>query len=268
MEKINLQICLGFLAYIGIFNSISAKETNNLSSADKLIVEGALCFSNRDLEKAIADFTIVIQSNPTNAYALFNRANAYRANGEFKKSIEDFNEFIVLNSTNDLAFKGRASDFAEIGDFDKAINDWNQGLRLKPNDATALAMRGFCYDSKGQFDNAQKDYYQGIKIDSKNASAWNNLGWLRATCPVASMRNGAEAIKAATKACELSNWMKWTRVDTLAAAFAEAGDFQQAIKYQKRALELVKAGDKNVEEIQSRLVLYEQRRPYRQIYKP
>ncbi len=210
-------------------NSVSATETNHLSPSNVLIIEGALQYGDGDLDKAIASFTKVLQFDPTNSLAVFNRASVYRTKGEFKKSISDFNSYIRLNPTNDFAYKNRASAFAAIGEFEKALNDWSEGLRLNPIDATALAMRGFSYEKTGRFSEAQKDYYQAIQIDAKNGSAWNNLGWLRATCPIVSMRNGEEAVNAATKACDFSSWTNWTRLDTLAAAFAEKGDFELAI---------------------------------------
>jgi tetratricopeptide (TPR) repeat protein len=245
-----------------MLNSSFAGETNHLSQADELVFEGALNCTNGNLDNALADFSKAVELDPTNADAIFDRASIYRVKGEFEKSITDLNEYILLNPTNDYAFKTRASDFDRLGKFDEAISNWSEGLRLNPNDANALAMRGFCYNNKEQFNEALKDYYKAIQIDPKNDSAWNNLGWQRATCPIASMRNGKEAVEAATKACDLSNWKKWTRVDTLAAAFAEAGDFQQAVKYQKQALNMYKH-DKAREAMQNRLSLYEKQQPFR-----
>jgi tetratricopeptide (TPR) repeat protein len=263
--KIKLQFSQLFLAFAVIVNSAIAQETNHLSKSDELISQGCTNFVKGDFDKAIVCFTTVIQFEPTNALAIFNRASAYRAKGEYEKSIEDLNKYILFNPTNDLAFKNRASDFQAIGEIDKAISDWNEGLRLNPNDALAaiaFAMRGDCYGRKQQFDESLKDYYQATRIDSKCDSAWNALGWLRATCPVDSMRNGKEAVEAATKACEFSNWMKWGRVDTLAAAFAEAGDFQQAIKFQEQALGLNGANEKERKEMENRLALYQEQKPF------
>lgn len=238
-----------------------------MSQANELVFEGALNCTNGNLDNALADFSKAVELDPTNADAIFDRASIYRVKGEFEKSITDLNEYILLNPTNDYAFKTRASDFDRLGKFDEAISNWSEGLRLNPNDANALAMRGFCYNNKEQFNEALKDYYKAIQIDPKNDSAWNNLGWQRATCPIASMRNGKEAVEAATKACDLSNWKKWTRVDTLAAAFAEAGDFQQAVKYQKQALDMSAKGNRQREAMQNRLSLYEKQQPFRATYK-
>lgn len=264
MKKSRLRIFLILIAIAVTFNSANAEGTNNLSRVDKLMVEGALHFSEGNLDKAIADFSGVIQLNPTNDFAILNRATAYRAKGEFAKSIKDWSKYILLNPTNHLAFQQRASCFAAIDEFDRALGDWNKSLRLDPNDATSLAMRGFCYNNKEQFDEALKDYYQAIQIDPKNASAWNNLGWLRATCPVTSFRNGKEAVEAATKACEFSDWKNWTRVDTLAAAFAEAGDFQQAIKFQEQALNLDETNNDKRKAMKNRLASFQKHQPFRQ----
>jgi tetratricopeptide (TPR) repeat protein len=262
VEKIRLQFSPLVLAFAVFVNSAIAGQTNSLSRSDELIVEGALHFSEGAFDEAIASFSMAIQFDPTNANAIFDRAGVYRAKGKFEKSIADYDKYILLNPTNDLAFKSRASDYAGLGQIDKAIRDWNDRLRLNPNDATALAMRGCDYSKKGQFNDAQKDYYQAIQINSTNASAWNNLGWLRATCPIASMRNGEEAVEAATKACDFSNGKNWTRIDTLAAAFAEAGDFQQAIKFQEQALGFNAVNEKERKEMENRLALYQQQKPF------
>jgi tetratricopeptide (TPR) repeat protein len=267
--KIRLQFSPLFLAFAVIVNSAIAGETNILSRSDELIIHGCTNFLKGDFDEAIANFTTVIQFDPTNTLAILNRASAYRAKGEYENSIGDLNKYILLNPTNDLAFKNRAADFQAIGEIDKAISDWSEGLRLNPNDALAaiaFVMRGDCYGRKQQFDASLKDYYQAIRVDSKCDSAWNALGWLRATCPVDSMRDGKEAVEAATKACEFSNWMKWRRVDTLAAAFAEVGDFQQAIKFQEQALGLNGANEKERKEMESRLALYQAQKPFRETY--
>jgi hypothetical protein len=92
----------------------------------------------------------------------------------------------------------------------------------------------------------------------------NNIAWLLATCPDAAFRNGPEAVRVATRACELTGYAKPLLIGTLAAAQAEARDFQAAISTAERAaalataLHLEEVAAKNRELIQ----LYRQGQPF------
>jgi hypothetical protein len=95
-----------------------------------------------------------------------------------------------------------------------------------------------------------------------NYKAANDLAWLLATSSVITVRDGKEAVVLAKKACELDAWKHSATIDTLAAAFAEAGDFTEAIKYQRQALSMPDVTDKYRAEAQQRLDLYQQEKPY------
>jgi hypothetical protein len=82
-----------------------------------------------------------------------------------------------------------------------------------------------------------------------------------AACPDAKLRNGNKALDAATRACEVTGWKVGIYLDTLAAAYAEAGNFDAAVKWQTKACELI-AGQKA--EFVARIELYEARQPYRE----
>jgi len=84
-----------------------------------------------------------------------------------------------------------------------------------------------------------------------------------ASCNVPRARDGKEAVKLAIKACELSNWTYWGYIDTLAAAYAEAGDFKHAVKYQKQVLEMVEKSTDHPE-LRRRLALFQAHKPYRE----
>lgn len=88
----------------------------------------------------------------------------------------------------------------------------------------------------------------------------NNKAWLLATCPDDTLRDGQLAVKHATKACELSDWNRAMFLDTLAAAYAEAGDFESAVKWQQEAIRL----DDGTEGFQERLRMFEAGDVYRE----
>jgi len=90
----------------------------------------------------------------------------------------------------------------------------------------------------------------------------NNKAWLLATCPDAEIRNGKLAVEHGRKACELSDWAFPEYVDTLAAAYAEAGDFEEAVRWQHKAID--EGAPHYQQQFAERLALYESGKPYRQ----
>ena len=241
---------------------------SNPSNALAYEWRGSAFFAKGDMDKAIEDFGRAIQLNPASAVAYINRANAYRATYKFSKALRDVNESLRLSPTNELAYKCRASIYKAAGRFEKAISDCTAVLGLNPAEVTAYIMRGYCYRMIGQPEKAIADYSKAIQLSPKDAEALNEMAWIRATCPVAAVRDGNEAVKMASKACELTGWAVWQYVDTLAASFAEAGDFAKAIQYQKHAMNMQGVNKTDRKEMRYRLSLYEGRHPYREKGKP
>jgi hypothetical protein len=84
-----------------------------------------------------------------------------------------------------------------------------------------------------------------------------------ATCPKREVRDGKKALEHARKGCELTGWNDPEGLGTLAAAHAEAGQFKEAVKWQKKALEIGYEDKKDQEQARKRLKLYQAGRPYR-----
>jgi tetratricopeptide (TPR) repeat protein len=121
----------------------------------------------------------------------------------------------------------------------------------------------FCA-SQHQYTNAIAICREAITSNPKDDWSYNLLAWIKATCPDSSLRDGKEAVSAATKACELTQWKEFNWIDTLAAACAESGDFQRAIQFQEQALHTGNPPDSDRKEMQDRLALYQQSQPYRE----
>ena len=227
---------------------------------------GASYFAKGDWDNAISDLSQQIQLDPTNTVAYQNRANVYRAKGEFDHAILDLNKCLQLDPTNFTAYASRASIYNRRQEFEKAVRDLNQAMQINPDDARILVMRAYAYSHEKQYVKAKEDLRQAILLDPKNCDAYNDLGWLCATCPVAGMRDGKKAVETATKACELTNWEQWKYVDTLAAAFAEAGNFKKAVECEKQAAGMNQINEDDRMAIQRRLLLYEQQKPDHETY--
>ncbi len=215
------------------------------------------------LNDTISNLGQKVQREPTNATAIFFLASAYQQKKDFAKSLALWNEYVRLNPTNGMAYDNRGLVQLFAGNDDEAIRDFNEGIRLNPAEGKVFVYRGFAYSRKGDYVNAARDYTGALQIEANDDYylACNGLAWLRATCPVTALRNGKEAVAMAIRACDLTNWADWQCLDTLAAAYAEDGDFTLAVKYETMALRK-NTGDRK--ELEAHRSLYEKHQPFRE----
>src|SRR5262249_44219533 len=148
------------------------------------------------------------------------------------------------------------------GDYAGALTDFNTAIRIDPQEAVTYNNRGNVRYFREEYEAALADFAEAIRLDPTDPVAYNSRAVLRATCQVEKYRDGKQGIEDATKACELTGYDDAETLDSLAAAYAEAGEFGKAIEWQKKALELTGADDKA--DLQSRLDLYQDGKPYRQ----
>ena len=139
-------------------------------------------------------------------------------------------------------------------------------MEIDPRDAKAHCSLGAVLVDKGQFIEATAHYRKALEINPNYAEAHNNLAWLQATCPVAALRNGAEAVQHALRANQLPGGGKPNILDTLAAAYAEAGRFSEAVGTARTGLELANRQNNPplADALRARIALYEAGKPYHQ----
>jgi tetratricopeptide (TPR) repeat protein len=215
-----------------------------------------------DFDRAIAAADEALRLDPAYYPAFLCRAFAREEKGDRDEAIADCNRAARLRPelATPVFLRARLRDAK--GDPEKALDDYNEAIRLEPENATAFTVRAIHWSSKGAYDKAMTDFDRAIALDPQNAGAHGGLAWMCATCPDAGYRNGKLAVASATRACELKGWMGDRPLSVLAAACAEAGDFEAAVNWQQKAVELQKVG-KDEEEGLARLALYQARMPYR-----
>ena len=196
------------------------------------------------------------------AKAMLEQGMTYASTGQWDEAIRDFDEAIRLEPTNAFAYGIRGTAYYSKRDFDRAIRDFDQALRLDPREVKAYTSRAYAACGKGDFSQALKDFDTVIRLSPAGFHGYNALAWFLATCPTASVRDGKRAVGLARKACELSGWKQWRCVGTLAAACAEAGDFQGAVNYQQQALAMGGLSAQDAAAAKRRLDLYQRRQPY------
>ncbi len=192
-----------------------------------------------------------------------NRGNIYKAKGDYDKAIPDYNEAIRLDATYVPAYINRGIVRAAMGDNKKAMADYNVAVMLDPGSSLAYVNRGLLSEADGDYQKAFADFDKAVHLDSGDALAYNNLAWLLATCPQAALRDGRKAVEFAKKACELAQGKNPDWVDPLAAAYAEAGDFARAIKWETEYLKTPRLAESKAAGAAGRLKLYQAGRPYR-----
>jgi len=213
------------------------------------------------VDKAIEFFTQQIREDLTSRSHRY-RGITYMERGETEKAIEDFTEAIRLDPSRPDTWNFRAGCLRKLGEYDKAIADCNEAIRLSPRWVGPYTSRGVLWQNKGEYGKAIADYRKVVELDPSSVRGHNNLAWLWATCPEEKFRDGKKAVESAIKACELSNWKASYALNTLGAAYAEAGDFQKAIESERKASELYPEDEK--EKWKFLIKQYESGQPYRQ----
>lgn len=217
----------------------------------------------RDQDRTIAAYDESLRANPANAVVYYNRALAKLAKGDTDAAITDYGEAIRLRPRYASAYLERGNAWMVKGDARRAIADYGEAIRINPKDTIAYFSRASAWTRAGDVSRAVADYDEAIRINPDDAALFNNTAWLLAVSKDDAVRDGKRAIDLAKRACELSSWEDPMYLDTLAAAYAELGDFQEAVRWQEKALafpEFEKTGGG----AKARLALYRSGKPYRE----
>jgi len=219
-----------------------------------------------NLDQAISSFDTAIHLNPNFARAYNNRGNAYGDKGDYNQAIRDYNEAIRRQDRTMQSdfYLNRAGTYQELGALDKASADCDQAIRINPTDGRGYIQRGNVRSAKADYRGAASEFEKATRLSPKDFYVLANFGWFQATCPEDSLRNGKQALEKSKRACELTHWQDYHPVDNVAAAWAEIGDFDNAIKYETQALNLKGINATTRKAMQERLELYRQHKPYRQ----
>lgn len=160
----------------------------------------------------------------------------------------------------------RAQIFVAQGKYELAVQDCNEALRQYRGFIDASSMRAVINAHLGKYAEAFKELNYLVSIHPASvtlARVLQHRAWLQATCPDASFRNGQQAVKDAKAACSIMVWKDENTIDTLAAAYAEIGDFDSAVRYAQQALAVKDISPMDSKRIQRHLQSYQQEKPIR-----
>jgi tetratricopeptide (TPR) repeat protein len=219
-------------------------------------------------EEAVADQNAVLASDPSpdeRCWALVERGDAQAGLGRHDEAIQDFDAALALPVNvayiHLQALMNRAWAYQDTGRLHRAIEDFDEILRRQPDHRGAHGFRAEVHGKLGDWEAALADHRKQAERTPDNPRAWGWLAWLRAACPDASLRDGAEALVNAQRACELTGGADHDAHGALAAAHAECGRFDEAVAAGTRALELAPENQKA--ELRAQLELYRAGQPFR-----
>jgi tetratricopeptide (TPR) repeat protein len=256
---------------------------------------GLTLMAKNKLDDALKSFTAAIEIGPQPA-AYLQLERIYLRQGKPMDGLNDLNKVISLVGATGELLVLRASAYHALKNDERAVKDAESALKIDPDDtdvmlqvgilfyqakkidraietfdqvidkdsksASGYAGRGDAYLQIGEHKKAIGDYAESLKYEADNTHVLNNLAWVLSTSPDDKVRDGRRAIDLAKKACDLTEYKEAHIISTLAAGYAESGDFATAIKWSKKAVELGE-GDV-VEQLKKELASYEAKKPWRE----
>jgi tetratricopeptide (TPR) repeat protein len=226
---------------------------------------GNVLASQGRLAEAIKHFQKAVDLNPDYAEAHYNLGVALGMLGRLDEAVRQYRKAIKIKPDNARAHYNLADIFFAQGQWNEAIEQYQRALKQMPDSVHAHYQLGLALQNQGRFAAAIAQFQKVLELDPRHVTAQNNLAWLLATCPDNSLRDGKRAVELAQQAVQLSGGKSPEILDTLAAAYAEAGRFPEAVETARRALDLSVAQNNKplAEVIQNQLKLYEAGSPFR-----
>ena len=253
---------------------------------------------------ALTDFEHAIGLDPMNTDAIIGRANIAIDQGRTEDALHQLTEYVQVDPSRfevhaiigrllfhqkrhqeaakfmSTAFENRpslpfvAGDlgflYLSAGEYEQAHKFLRLANRLQPSDKNILRLLAEAEFVTGNFDEAAQLFEQVTKLDPNRRRSKNVLAWLLATCPYESYRDGEQAMKIMNPMVEIHGDSSPAVLEIYAACFAEVGEFEQALSFQTRAVDLLASGESletysesQKQGMYARLELFRRKRPYR-----
>jgi cytochrome c-type biogenesis protein CcmH/NrfG len=182
----------------------------------------------------------LVQQTPNDPALHQNLGNVYAMQSEPERAVQQYKAALQLSPTNNLMRESLAGFLSRNNKTEEAIAVLRQGLQIQPTASLYIALASI-YVSHSNATEAVKVYHEGLQFKPDAPVMLNNLAWILATNPDDRVRDGAEAVRLAEKACTLSQYKQPGLIGTLAAAYAEAGRFSAAVTTAQKACDAASA---------------------------
>jgi tetratricopeptide (TPR) repeat protein len=235
------------LAVVGSLSYLSYRQTTHWHDTESL-------------------WSYTLNRSPENDVALTGLAMIEVGRGQTDDAITHFRHALSLRDGNATAHYGLALALSKQNKIQEAIGHWQRSVELQPDNINARNYLGAALAEIGHTSEAMEQWQQALAFDSDNGNAANNLAWVLATSPDPTLRSGAQAVAYAKRATKVPGGDNPLVYRTLAAAYAENGQFAEAISAAEHAKQLAQATGNSalVNELDQCIELFRQRRAVRQ----
>jgi tetratricopeptide (TPR) repeat protein len=294
------QILLGLERYDEAIEQYRAALLLEPNNAESHLALGALLLKQHRYDEAKRAFEEAVACREDWAEAWTNLGTVHAIQGDNRKAMRCYDEALKLDGKNPECHNNVGQVLTREGKYETALRAFDQALKLNPryaeasnNKGNALAYAGRLAEAavayrdaideqpevaryrfnlasvltqRGETDQAQRQYRQAMRLDDQWPERAAKEAWKLATSAEAKRRDGATALRLARQACEAVPSPSASYLDTLAAAYAETGDFDQAQFEARRAMEVAKTNGEEqlAQDIERRFELYRDKEPYRE----
>jgi len=227
---------------------------------------GNAFFQQGRLEEAVAQYRRALLIAPGNADVNNNLGKVLLLKGDLDAAMACLQKAVPMSPDPAQRWYNLGNDLLDSGNWEQAIACYRKTLSIQPRFADAQANLGLALFQKGQTNEAIACWQQALTLQPGLLKVQNRLAWLLATASDASLRDGAKAVALAGQANQLTGGGNPIILRTLAAAYAEAGRYDDAAATARKALNQAQAqkNDQLAAALQEEIKLYQSARPLRE----
>jgi tetratricopeptide (TPR) repeat protein len=236
---------------------------------DAYLNRARICLALKDNDQAKKDLDYLQQKRPEIPDIALLRMDLAIQEKRVGDAIAELERLVQLNPENRLLLMQLATMYQMDDRPRKALRIAERLINAEPTDWQSLRLRGDILLALGRHADAINDYEETIKNIPEDeddlSEVLNNLSWVLSTSPEDSVRNGDRALETGLKACELTAYKKSHILSTLAAAYAELGQFDKAVEWSSKAVELgAKEEAEQLDQLKEELKSYQDKKPWRE----
>ena len=232
-------------------------------NTDALLMRARVHQAQGDAEKAKADLDEALKQQPELLEAVMLRIMFAEQEGRYADAIKDIKRLLRLDPENLQLRLQLALYYSAMEQPRSALEVVEEILKDDPENWIALRVRGDSRLSIGKHEEAIADYEKALQQQPEDTGILNNLAWTLATSPIDKLRDGERAIELAEKAAELTEFQEAHILSTLAAGYAETGNFEKALEWSQKAVDQSEGELKAA--LEKELESYKQKKPWREL---